>query len=220
MVYKSQSLLKRTLGNTDPALQDAKIHNLKLAVPSISNIVIPPGYTFSFWKALGKPEYTKGYVDGMLLSDGKIISGVGGGLCQLANMVHWLFLHTGMELKEHWHHDYDVFPDSGRTIPFGSGAGVLYNYFDLQYHNSTNETYTLNIFLSDKHLKGEVWSDKPQEVKYSIDEEDHRFYKENGQTFRENTLYKLSIDKKSGNTIGKHLVKRNKSKVLYPLNIV
>lgn len=211
-VYKSQSLLRRTLGSSDPALQEAKIHNLKIAIPHVNNLVINPGQIFSLWRAVGSPEYNKGYVDGMLLSEGKVVTGVGGGLCQLANIIHWLFLHTGMEVKEHWHHEYDVFPDSGRAIPFGSGAGVLYNYFDLQYINNTDETYTLNVYLTDKHLKGEIWSNREQKIKYSIDEKDHRFYKLDDEIFRENKLYKLSIDKDTGNVVSNELIKHNNSK--------
>jgi vancomycin resistance protein VanW len=219
IVYKSQSLLLRKLGSVDPDLQMAKVHNLQLAIPKLNNIVVPPKGVFSLWKSIGEPTYSKGFVDGMLLSDGKVITGVGGGLCQLANMIHWLFLHSDMTVKEHWHHDYDVFPDSGRTIPFGSGAGVLYNYFDLQYVNLTNQTYTLSLHMDNKFLLGAVWSDTVPQVKYSIKEEDHRFFKENEQVYRENKLYKVATDVRTGNTLGKTMVKHNISKVLYPVEV-
>lgn len=217
-VYFSQSLLMRKLGDVDMQLQESKVVNLKLAIPQFNNIVIHPRKTFSFWKIFGEPTYKKGYVDGMLLADGKIITGVGGGICQLANMIHWLFLHTGMDVIEHWHHDYDVFPDSGRCLPFGSGAGVLYNYFDLQYYNPTYEIYTLNLYLTETHLKGEIFSNKEQTIKYSIEEDEHRFYKMDDQVFRENKLFKLTIDKKTGKTINRSLIKHNNSKVLYDVS--
>lgn len=218
LVYKSESLLRRKLGNVDEKLQINKIHNLELAIPNVNNTVIPPNKMFSFWNLIKKPTYDKGYLDGMLLADGHVLEGVGGGLCQLANMIHWLFLHTGMIVKEHWHHDYDIFPDSGRTLPFGSGASVFFNYFDLQYLNATKETYTLCLKLTDTHLVGEVWSNKVQNIKYSVIEEDHKFYKENNKTFRENKLYKITIDKITGNTINKQLIKHNNSQVLYEIS--
>lgn len=218
-VYYSQSLLRRKLGNVDMSLQEAKIKNLNLAVPKFNYITIRPGQTFSFWKILGEPTYRKGYVDGMLLCEGKIITGVGGGLCQLANMIHWLFLHTCMDVMEHWHHDYDVFPDSGRCIPFGSGAGVMFNYVDLQYKNNTNETYTLSLCLTNTHLKGYIYSDTLQTAKVKVSEEDHRFYKEHDVVFRENKLYKEIIDKHTGNIIGRTLIRHNKSKVLYGIEM-
>jgi len=218
-VYYSQSLLRRKLGNVDMSLQEAKIKNLILAVPKFDNIVIRLGQTFSFWKILGEPTYRRGYVDGMLLCEGKVVVGVGGGVCQLANMVHWLFLHTNMSVLEHWHHDYDIFPDSGRCIPFGSGVGVMYNYIDLQYRNITEETYTLSLDLTNTHLKGWVFSDTIQTNKIKVREEGHRFYKEDGITFRENKLYKDVVDKHTGGKISRTLIRHNKSKVLYEVEM-
>lgn len=216
-VYASKSLLRRKLGNVDPSLQEAKISNLCLALPKFDNLVIKPGQKFSFWKILGEPTYKKGYVDGMLLSEGEVLKGVGGGICQLANIIHWLFLHTDLVNIEHWHHDYDVFPDSGRFVPFGSGAGVLYNLFDLRYYNPTKETFTLALELTAKHLIGVVYSNHYQVIKHRIAEEDHHFYKENKTVYRENKLFKISIDKITGLRLSKVLVKHNKSKVLYEM---
>ena len=45
----------------------------------------------------------------------------GGGLCQLSNLIYWMTLHTPLTITERYRHSYDVFPDSNRTQPFGSG---------------------------------------------------------------------------------------------------
>ncbi|MFJ8513275.1 VanW family protein [Lysinibacillus xylanilyticus] len=51
----------------------------------------------------------------------KVKTGVGGGICQLANLLYWMALHTPLIVTERHHHSFDPFPDSGRTLPFGSG---------------------------------------------------------------------------------------------------
>ena len=61
----------------------------------------------------------------MLLKNGTVQYGCGGGLCQLSNLIFWMTLHTPLEVKERHRHGYDVFPDSNRTQPFGSGAIVI-----------------------------------------------------------------------------------------------
>jgi len=48
-----------------------------------------------------------------------------------------------LAVTERWRHNYDVFPDSDRTQPFGSGATVAFNYIDLQITNETNSTFQL-----------------------------------------------------------------------------
>ncbi len=135
VIARHQSVLRRKLGTSDPRLQEQKIINLKQAVKKLDGIVIKPDHIFSFWKIVGKPRYKDGYVDGMLLSHGRVIEGIGGGLCQLSNFLHWIFLHTSAEVLERYHHSHDVFPDSGRMLPFGSGATLLYNFVDLRIKN-------------------------------------------------------------------------------------
>lgn len=131
-IKSHKSLLRRKLGDSDPILQEQKVKNLAIGAKKFNNLIIKPNKTFSFWKELGEPNYKRGFVDGMIIDNGAVTIGVGGGLCQLANLFYWLFLHAPVEIKEHHHHMLDIFPDSGRILPFGSGAGVLYNYGDLQ----------------------------------------------------------------------------------------
>ncbi len=216
-VYNFKSLLRRKLGETDPKLQESKVHNLRLSVPKFNNVLIKPGATLSFWKILGRPSYKNGFLDGMLLSNGQVLTGAGGGLCQLANLIYWLFLHTPVEITEHHHHEFDVFPDSGRTVPFGSGASVFYNYIDLQIHNNTKESFTLNVWMDDRFLHGTITSDKPQTISYKVKEEDHKFYAKEENVYRTNKLYKVIHSKETGNLISKKLITFNDSKVLYEL---
>lgn len=118
---KHQSLLRRRLGNADPQLQENKIENLKIACPTIDGILIRPGQTFSFWRSIGEATEDKGYFEGMQLSQGEVVRGIGGGLCQLANLLYWMALHTPLEITERHHHSFDPFPDDNRVLPFGSG---------------------------------------------------------------------------------------------------
>jgi len=108
---KHQSLLRRRLGNSDPQLQENKITNLNIACPMIDGVLIKPGETFSFWRLVGEATEQKGYAVGMQLSRGEVVRGVGGGLCQLANLLYWMALHTPLRVAERHHHSFDPFPD-------------------------------------------------------------------------------------------------------------
>ncbi len=114
--------LYRVLKDVDKWYQQNKVKNLEIAIKKINGIVIQPGETFSYWRLIGKPTKRKGYVEGMVLYYGSFKPGVGGGLCQLSNLIYWMTLHTPLSVTERHRHSYDVFPDSNRTQPFGSGA--------------------------------------------------------------------------------------------------
>lgn len=77
----------------------------------------------------------------------------------MANLIYWMTLHSPLEVKERWRHSFDIFPDSERTLPFGSGATLSYNYIDLQIKNTTNQPFVLHLWIEDDLLKGEWLSD-------------------------------------------------------------
>lgn len=161
LIAEHQTILLRKLKDVEMSLQRNKIINLQKAVTRVNKIIIQPGETFSYWRLIGKPTYKKGYTDGMVLYYGKFKTGVGGGLCQLSNLIYWMTLHSPLTVIERHRHSYDVFPDSNRTQPFGSGATCAYNYLDLQIKNETNIPYQLHLQLTDTHLVGEWRANEP-----------------------------------------------------------
>jgi len=156
-----QMPLFRQLTNSELWMQRNKVANLRLAVARLDGIVLRPGELLSFWRLVGRPTRRRGYWEGMVLCEGRIVPGVGGGLCQLSNLIYWVALHTQLTVVERWRHNYDVFPDTGRTQPFGSGATVSCNYIDLQIRNETTSTYQLHLWLTENDLCGEWRSVRP-----------------------------------------------------------
>ncbi|MGD8190802.1 VanW family protein [Brevibacillus ginsengisoli] len=191
LIFSHQSVLRRPLRNVEMWMQENKIINLQIAVKQLNGVVIRPGETFSYWRCIGKPTRRKGYVEGMILSHGQVVSGVGGGLCQLSNLIYWMTLHTPLTVTERYRHSYDVFPDTNRQQPFGSGATCFYNYLDLQVKNQTSDEYQLHLYLTDTHLVGEWRSVKPALYSYEVYEHDHSITAQYGGGYvRKNRLYR------------------------------
>jgi vancomycin resistance protein VanW len=173
IIFEHKTPLLRKLKDVDMWLQHNKVTNLRIASSRLNGVIIMPGETFSYWRLIGSPTKRKGYVDGMILFYGKVTTGVGGGLCQLSNLIYWMTLHTPLSITERYRHSYDVFPDSQRSQPFGSGATCAYNYLDLQINNETNHAYQLVIYLTDTHLVGEWRTVVPQTRTYEVYEKEH-----------------------------------------------
>lgn len=165
--------LYRPLRNVDRWLQENKVTNLRLASEKLNGLLLKPGETFSFWRLVGKPTKGKGFLEGMVLINGGFTAGVGGGLCQLSNLIYWLTLHTPLTVTERWRHTHDVFPDANRSQPFGSGATVVYNYVDLQIKNDTPCAYQLMVRVGDSDLEGEWRCEEPCPYQYEIYESGH-----------------------------------------------
>ena len=151
-----------------------KIVNLRLAAACLDGVVLRPGETFSYWRLIGKPTRRKGYRDGMVLFLGRIGSDVGGGLCQLSNLIFWMTLHTPLTVTERYRHSHDVFPDANRTQPFGSGATCAYPHRDLMIRNDTDRPYQLCLRVGETHLEGAWYSVKPPALRFRVLERDAR----------------------------------------------
>lgn len=216
LVYSHNSLIRRQLGNVDMQLQDNKAVNLGIAAPKVSNVLIYPGEYFSFWKLVGSCTVKKGYQEGLTISNGLIRKDIGGGMCQFTNLIHWIILHTPMEITEYHHHDgMDLFPDYGRQIPFGVGTSIMYNHLDYCFKNTTENVFQLIVYTTPEYLCGELRTDNPLPYKYHIRAEEEFFSKEQDGIFRNNCIYRECYDKTTGNLLSKELKKRNHAKVMY-----
>ncbi|MFV0395240.1 MAG: VanW family protein [Coprobacillaceae bacterium] len=215
-IYKHNSLIRRKLGNVDIQLQENKAINLSLATPKVNKVIIKPKEVFSFWSLVGICNESKGYKTGLTISGNQSSKGIGGGLCQFTNLLHWMILHTDLDIIEHHHHEgLDLFPDYGRQKPFGTGTSIVYNYLDYRFKNNTDNTYQIIVYTDEKYLKGEIRAEKQQNTKYHIKVEDEHFSKEKGIVYRNGNVYRSAIDKKTGKVIKRELIKQNHARVMY-----
>lgn len=214
-IFTHATPMLRKLKDVDMYLQYNKITNLKIAARQLDKITIQPGETFSYWKTIGKPSRRKGYVKGMVLKNGGYLPGVGGGLCQMSNLIYWMTLHTPLLVTERHRHGYDVFPDSNRTQPFGSGATCFYNYGDLMIRNNTDNVYQLRIRFEDDHLVGEWRSDRKPDSYYEVYEKEHLMQPEYwGGYTRHNMIYRRRYDM-DGNLKADEYVVENHAIMMY-----
>ena len=216
LIYSHNSLIRRRLGNVDMRLQENKATNLALAVKRIDGLIIHPGETFSVWKMIGRTTQRKGYKEGLTIAKGRPDKGIGGGLCQLSNLIHWMVLHSELTITEHHHHDaLDLFPDFGRQIPFGTGTSISYNYIDYRIKNETENTYQLRLRVDDEYLRGELRAMQKLPHTFHIHAENEFFSRENGIVYRNGEVYRDTIDRATGKTVDSRLIRTNHARVMY-----
>lgn len=222
VIYRHNSLIRRRLGNVNMQLQENKATNLALAIKNIDGLLIRPGETFSVWKQIGRTTERKGYKEGLVIAKGAPGQGIGGGLCQLSNLIHWMVLHSDLTIAEHHHHDaLDLFPDYGRQIPFGTGTSISYNYIDYRVRNDTKNTYQLRLWVDGEYLRGELRAVDPQSHTFHIHAENEYFSREGDVIYRNGQVFRDTIDATTGNVIESQLIRTNHARVMYecPPNI-
>ena len=215
IVKGHSSVMVRRLAGVDIALQENKVTNIRIACGRINGIIIRPGETFSFWRTVGPATRKRGYVTGLVISGGRLGSGYGGGICQMANMIHWLVLNSPLEVTEIHHHSDAIFPDERRRVPFGTGTSVFYNYIDYRFRNSTDQRVQLLVWVEGGELCGELRSEREFPTRYRIVEEDHHYAKEGERYYRISRVYRIAVDKATNTRLKKELILDNHSAVLF-----
>jgi vancomycin resistance protein VanW len=214
-VKRHKSILLRQLGATEMWMQHNKVTNLRLAGGLVDGVVIRPGETFSFNKTVGNCTTRRGFVEGMKLSNGEAEAGVGGGICQLANLLVWMFMHSPLTITERSEHSFDPFPDNGRVLPWGVGCSIVYNYVDLVVRNDTAATFVLSVGVGGRFLKGELRADRELPFSYSVHARHEEFLQRAGEVFRRNEIWRDVIDRRTGDTVASELLKKNCALVKY-----
>lgn len=206
----------RELQGLPMVLQHNKVTNLRLAVEPLDGRVLGPGQRLSFWYFVGNPSARRGFLPGVVLDEGRLQAGVGGGLCQLTNLLYWMTLHTPLTIVERWRHTYDVFPDNNRTQPFATGATCAYPSLDLQIENRTGMPFRLGVRVGEADLEGEWRLLTDLAHAYEIYEAAHVITNDlPGVHMRRNVVRRRVIDRGSGGEVADELVSENHAQMMY-----
>ena len=143
----------------DMKYQYNKVHNLKLAAKTIDGLLIAPGRPSPSGSLCGGRTAGSPYRDGLILVNGQIEASYGGGLCQVSNMLFWMFLHTLTIVERHGHR-VESFPSTDEDQPCGTDATVNEGWLDLKVKNETDQTFQILITFDEEYMYGEICSDR------------------------------------------------------------
>ena len=215
------NMIKRGPG-IDERLQQNKAENIRLACSRINGLVIQPGETFSFWEIVGKTSKKNGFSEGRVIVNGKLVAGVGGGLCNLANSLNIVVLHSPLTITEVHHHSDALAPDpGGKRVPFSAGTSVNYNFIDYRFRNDPLQPVQLCTWCEDDNLFVELRTTEPFPVIFRIVEEDHHFHQEsNGKFYRVSKIYRETLDRATEEVKTKELIWDNHSEVMFDYSLI
>lgn len=135
----------------DPGLE--RTVNVTTAAERIHGIVLAPGQGFSFSNAVLPRTRYNGFGLGEQISGGKIVLGIGGGICQTASTLYAAMVSAGLPATERYPHSLPV-----DYVPRHLESAIAQGYKDLKFVNiydknmqieaiADNTTGTLKVSL-------------------------------------------------------------------------
>ncbi|MVN86022.1 hypothetical protein GO986_04515 [Deinococcus sp. HMF7620] len=138
----------------------ARRTNVANAAAKINGAVVPAGEVFSFLNALGGITPQNGFVGGLIISGGRTVDGLGGGVCQVSTTVFRALYQAGLPVIERNQHSYRV----GYYEPqVGFEAAVYDPGLDLKLKNDTAAPILVKTINNNatSTLEVQVWGVKP-----------------------------------------------------------
>ncbi len=200
----------------DIQYQYNKVHNLRLSSAAVDKTVIRPGETFSFWQLVRHAEKQEKYKDGLVLVDGRIQASAGGGLCQLSDLLFWLFLHTPLTITERHPHGVKAFPTP--DVPPGTDATVYEGWKDLKVRNDTNDELQVQITLDEEYIYGFIRVKEEPLFRYEVLTRDLHYYREEEQNWEQVSVYRQKYSRINGDLVSDIRLYENKTLVTYDLS--
>ncbi|HEY5159398.1 MAG TPA: VanW family protein, partial [Anaerolineales bacterium] len=117
-----------------------RMQNIQAASKQFYGLLVPPNSTFSMAQALGDVSLQNGYAEALIIYNGRTITGVGGGVCQVSTTLFRTALFGGYPIIERHEHAYRVMyyeQTASGTDPnlAGIDATVYVPLVDLKFQN-------------------------------------------------------------------------------------
>lgn len=112
--------------------------NIKLASEKINGTILMPGETFSYNKTVGERTIKAGYKEAAVYMGGKVVDGIGGGICQVSSTLYNAVLDANLEIIERRNHYFIT-----GYVSASRDATVSYGSIDFKFKNT--RTYPIKI---------------------------------------------------------------------------
>lgn len=113
---------------------DSRKVNLRNAAKKLHGKIIHPGESFSLVTTLSPFTYGNGYINGIIIKDGKDATAMGGGVCQSVTTIFRAWQNSGLEITK--------FQPHSKSISYYGGIG-----FDATMYSSGNSWGNVDLVL-------------------------------------------------------------------------
>ncbi len=147
---------KYNAGNT------GRTTNLKLSAGKINGKVLLAGEEFSYNKTVGERTIAAGYKMAATYSGGKVVDGLGGGICQISSTLYDAVVFADLDVTVRRNHQFVT-----SYLPGGKDATVVWGAQDFKFKNSRKYPIKITATVSGGVATIQVWGHY-EETEYDI----------------------------------------------------
>lgn len=141
-----------------------RIHNVDAAARSIDGKVLAPGEIFDYGKAVEYAEKTYGFRKAPVIFAGKLVPGVGGGICQVSSTLYNAAVRAGLDIVERRNHSVPV-----SYLPKGQDATFAQGHINFRFKNTSGHHLLIRAKVENKRLTVKLFGAMPENVTYAVE---------------------------------------------------
>ena len=154
--------LLATFSTNYQASNVSRTTNLKLASNKINGTVILPNEEFSYNKVVGERTISAGYKMAATYSNGQVVDGLGGGICQISSTLYDAVVMANLNVTTRRNHQFVT-----SYVPAGKDATVVWGAQDFKFVNSRKYPVRIVATVEGGVATVQIWGIK-EEVEYNI----------------------------------------------------
>ena len=147
---------KYNAGNAD------RTTNLRLAANKINGTVLLPNEEFSYNAVVGERTINAGYKMAATYSNGAVVDGLGGGICQISSTLYDAVVMANLKITTRRNHQFVT-----SYVPAGKDATVVWGSQDFKFVNSRKYPVRITASVQGGVATVQVWGIK-EDVEYDI----------------------------------------------------
>jgi vancomycin resistance protein VanW len=217
LLFQSSCPMYNTETGFPMVYQENKVFNLKLAAKTLDGLVIAPGETFSFWDRVRYADRKTPYRDALEEVDGRLQAAYGGGLCQISNLLCWLFLHTPLIITERHGHSIKAFPEPPSDAPRGVDATVAEGWLDLRARNGTDMHLQLSLTFDESQITGRIFAARDPGRTWRVVNRDLHYFRTPEGIFEAVDVIQ-QVHSRTGILLSERRAYRNRCRIDFPLS--
>ena len=136
--------------------------NLKLAAKKVNGTVLLPNQEFSYNKKLGERTVAAGYKEAATFSNGKVVDGLGGGICQISSTLYDAVVMANLNVTVRRNHQFVT-----SYVPAGKDATVVWGSQDFKFVNTRKYPIKITATVQGGIATIQIWGVK-EDVEYDI----------------------------------------------------
>ncbi|WP_438348881.1 VanW family protein [Paenibacillus sp. FA6] len=141
-----------------------RVFNVNSAAQATNGMILKPGEVFDYGKVIALAEKQYGFREAPVILNGKLVPGIGGGICQVSSTLYSAAIRTGLDIVERRSHSLPV-----SYLPKGQDATFATGSINFRFKNNTGKYLLIQAIVIDRTLTVKFFGTFPKNIRYDIE---------------------------------------------------